>query len=153
MRVRLGIWHGEVAVFFARYLGEELHVELDAASREFRLLRGGSLMYHDPCDDSRMGFPWRLHGEDCGREGFSRCCLMEVDMTELANGWVATLPPNHRLPWPRARDCPSYSRVEELMRECVVRKESADRAGERMTPPPASVQMELTPAMRVALFS
>ena len=154
MKVRLGIWHDEVAVFFARYLPEEYAVELDLASRELRIIKGGShVMYHDPCDDSRMGYPWRIDAPDCDREGFSRCCLMEVALTEHANGWSAVLPPNHMLPWPHARDCLSYSRADELMRECVVRRDSARDAGEPMPPPPAGVQRELTSAMRVALFS
>ncbi len=153
MRVRLGIWHSEVAVFFADYLPGGFIVELDPTSRELRIMVGGNpTMYVDSAVQDTE-FPWRLNVHDCNQEGFSRCCLMDVDMVPAANGWFATLPPNHRLPWPHARDCASYLRVEELMRECVVRKESADAAGERMTPPPMSVQMELTPAMRIALFS
>lgn len=154
MRVRLGIWHGEVAVFFARHLSEELLVELDPASRELRVIRSpdGGLMHNDTAVE-HTDFPWRLDAYDCDREGFSRCCLMEVDLAEHANGWSAVLPPNHLLPWPKARDCESYLRSEELMRECAVRRDSADAAGVRMPPPPACIQGELTPAMRVALFS
>ncbi len=154
MRVRLGIWHDEVAVFFATYMSGEYTVELDPASRELRIIKGeGHMVYHDPADGARMGYPWRMDAFDCDREGFSRCCLMEVDMVEHANGWSAVLPANHLLPWPHARDCGSYSRAEELMRECVLRKDSADAVGERMPPLPAPIQTELTPAMRVALFS
>ncbi len=153
MRVRLGIWHDEVAIFFATYMPEQYVVELDPTLRELRIMKGsGGMMYNDTAVQDTE-FPWRLDAVGCDRKGFSRCCLMEVDMVEHHNGWSAVLPANHLLPWPQARDCESYSRAEELMRECVLRKNSADAAGEHMLTPPASIQMELTPAMRVTLFS
>ena len=156
MKVRLGIWHNEVAVFFDHDPGVALAVSLEPDTRRLFVTEDDEHGSRARLDTAPLvdGFVWRVDAMGCEREGFSRCCLMDVHLVPTPNGgWMADLPPNHMLPWPMARDCDSYSRAEELMRECVVRKASADEAGVRMPPPPAPIQRELTPAMRVALFS
>ena len=156
MRARIGIWHDEVAVFFDHDPVVPIAVSLEPDTRKLFITEEGECgvrAYHDPCDDTRVGFEWRVDVMGCEREGFSRCSLMEVDLVPCAGGWSADLPANHMMPWPHARDCKSYNRKEELMRECLVRRDSARAAGERMPPPPPCIQGELTPAMRVALFS
>ncbi len=156
MRVRLGIWHDEVAVFFDHDPGVALAVSLESDMRRLFVAEDdehGDRAYRDTASVVD-GFVWRVDAMQCEREGFSRCCLMDVHLVPTSNGgWVADLPPNHEMPWPHARDCTSYLRAEELMRECVVRRDSARDAGVHMPPPPAPIQRELTPAMRVALFS
>ena len=154
MRVRLGIWHDQVAVYFRDRPPVGYAVELLPAAREVRLLPGNhyACLNHDGAEDD-MEFPWKLTDHGCDRGGFSRCCLMEVDLREAANGWRGDLPENYDMPWPRARDCESYLRAEELMRECIVRRDSAKAHGVIPPAPPAHVQILMTPAMRVALFT
>lgn len=157
MRVRLGIWHNEVAVFFDHDPGVPIEIVLEPDARMLYLtpdLKHGVPAYNDNCRHyNNDGYTWRVDAMYCEREGFSRCSLMYVDLLENPAGWHAHLLPNHLLPWPVARDCPSYSRAEELMRECIIRKDSANQYSEHMPPPPRNIQMELTPDMRVALFS
>ncbi len=157
MRVRLGIWHDEVAVFFDQDPGVALAVSLEPDTRRLFVTEDeehGDRAHSDSAMRGRDEFEWRVDAMGCEREGFSRCCLMDVDLVPTPNGgWTADLPQNHEMPWPHARDCVSYSRADELMRECVVRKASAVAAGVPMPPPPPPIQMELTPAMRLELFS
>lgn len=154
MKIRLGIWHDEVSVFFREDPRRGFRVELDGQHRLLVLLPGDfSARLNSVGAEDIMDFPWRLDDRNCSRNGFSRCCLMEVDLQPDGNALVGPLLDNHDMPWPRARDCNTYLRAEELMLECLVRKNSAKAAGKPMPTPPAHVQVLMTPEMRVALFA
>src|SRR5690606_34299973 len=100
-----------------------------------------------------MDYPWVTRAPREQDDGFARCSLMDVRLVADGPGRLAArLPPDHEFPWPLARDCDSYLREEELMHECVVRRDFARSMGVRAPAPPAAITRMLTPAMRVALF-
>ncbi len=154
MIVRFGIWHDRVSVYFMDFQNTAYTVEIDREANELRLFIGGSNSVFQ-CFDY-MDFPWRLEDKTVDRTGFSRCGIMGLSLVPIgrpARAWCGELPLNHNLEWPHARDCGGYLKAEELMRECVSRRDSARLHGVSMPTPPGYITMALTPEMRVALFT
>lgn len=148
--VRLGIWHDGIALFFMN----KPDVPITAWLEDHCLVvredpHGGKTATLNSCDaEESMVYPWRVEFEhgDPHLMGQARCCLYPVLLTRDQDGLMRyRLPPNHELPWPVVRDCEGYDRSEELMRECELRRASAERHGIRMPTPPPNIQKELTP--------
>lgn len=107
-----------------------------------------------PCLEPAHYARFRVQTARSEGDGLPRCHIMPVKLSYLGGRCHhAVLPFDHELPWPVARDCESYMRKEELLAECMHRRDSAVRAGLRPKAPPGSVTRLLTPEMRVALFS
>lgn len=164
---RFGIWHDHTVLFMQKELFGEHEMILverkhdgisDRPRRELRLYRGGSCSINRVAESNIYTYdmwPYYFRSTTVNREGFCRCGPLDILMQVSHNGlyWYSELPPNHELPWPHIRDCKSYEKPEELMAECMMRSESARLHGEQMSAPPPHIQMELTPSMRVKLFT
>jgi hypothetical protein len=162
MQAQIGIWHDSVALFLAEPLGTPAVLSLDENSVTgevtfdvFTKIPAGSgfnMVIHTQDRAEQDFLPWILRDVECVREGFARCEVMDIILVKTRWGWRSKLPMKHDMPWPRARDCQSYYRAEELYREVKIRRLSATKAG--VVPPsiPPHIQKDLTPRMRVEYF-
>lgn len=153
--IRFGIWHDCLGIYMSSDPGIRITADLEDGYITLCEDPAGLSFSLDRIDgEDRYDFPWRVDFKEVDTKPYARCCLNRIILTRNQDGLLrAKLPLNHELPWPRARDCESYDRKSELMHECEVRQLSAKAAGVRMAAPPKSIQQELTPTMRVKLFS
>lgn len=161
MRVLLAIWHEEIAVFFKEkeYVQMLPSLARDEAGRGLLFIEVGKGSYpaiieQTRYEDGSCRFPWHVRAKREDGCEFARCSGTPVSL-HMTNPdlWEATLPLDHEFNWPKPRDCNLYERKQELMNECILRRDSAKKCGVTMPPVPANVQKLLTPEMRVALFS
>ena len=153
--VLVGIWHDRVAIFFRDQPEHGYRVELDRKYNTIDLYEGGprrailSAFDAEETDD----FPWYVADFKVDRTGFARCTITPVKFDGGPYHMRGVLPPNHEMPWPHTRNCEGYLKTEELMRECVLRRDSARDHGISLPTPPGYVTRALNPEMRIALFS
>jgi len=161
MRVKLGIWHSEYALYMATplppgrwsLLVERRHdglAELVLGSDNAGLEQAEHLI------DGEVhiyGYRYLIRQDRPADCKIARCSLMALDMREHAtNLWSVILPPDNLMPWPQARECNQYTPADELFDECVKRRAYAKQFGGSFTPPP-EVTRRLTAQQRRRLFA
>lgn len=160
MRVKLGIWHNEYAVYMDRKLIGAWSILIERRHDGLGELvigtdNAGVETYEHRIDGEVhiYGYPHLLRQDRPADCEMSRCALMEVTMKEHASGlYAAILPADNLFPWPRTRDCKSYVSASELFDECVKRRAYSKRYGGSFTPPTEITKL-LTPTQRRRLFA
>jgi len=161
VRALLGIWHDDLALLLMERPEQPLELSIGrlGCGRGELIVTIGEGSHATVHTAERLeccDYPYIVRTPREPDDGFARCSLMRIDLGQAGlnrSAMRALLPPDHEFPWPRARDCDAYLRAEELMRDCLLRKDSATRHKARMPAPPANIQRLMTPEMRVALFS
>lgn len=161
MKALLGIWHSEYVLFmrtqptFTGLLSLHRDDSLQGYLRLQQDTQGGKdACLHKADAEETMDYPWVFRSQRPDNDGFARCSLMPVMLKrESRYDMVVSLPHDHLLPWPLAKDCESYIRSEELIRDLAIRRAHAKMIGTTFPTPPANIVKAMSPRQRKEMFA
>lgn len=149
IEVRVGLWHDGMGVSVTPQVANTLaelwgHLEADAGFVDGRTIfvegKLGSKTRFSLCTPGRNGDDThRMRvGGTFSLDAIARCMLVPVfleNSERVPALFLGEMPPCHELPWPKlTAECKSYYGPDEVLRQILLRRRSALRAGERRMP-------------------